>query len=154
MIKETLQIQSLTHLPIHMTYEEFQKYYEDDSDKAYSELGKLTETELLQLISNKSQDKYQIWKGGDNYQVWRALQLKGTDKSIKPLFKIVTDLNNNYLVRYHACAALFIIARINDDSLKGEVQYGLDTNRQPVNRQQAIDKLESILKKYLDVQGQ
>ncbi|MEP7376957.1 MAG: hypothetical protein ABI675_26395 [Chitinophagaceae bacterium] len=133
-----------------MTQEEFQKYYEENSDKMYSELSKLNETELLQLISNKTQDKYEIWKGQDNYQIWKALQIKGTDKSIKPLFKILSNPENDYLVRYHACTALFIIAKINDDNFKGEVQYGLDKNRQPIDQQKAFDKLENMLNKYSD----
>ncbi|HUM45480.1 MAG TPA: hypothetical protein PLD84_01040 [Chitinophagales bacterium] len=134
-----------------MTYEEFQKYYEEDGDKTFAELSKLSESELLKLIANKNESRYQIWQGKDNYQVWTALQSKGTSKSIKPLFNIVSDMKNDYLIRYHACNALFAIAGIKDEDFKGEVQYGLDKNRQPVNRQNAIDKLENIFNKYSDL---
>lgn len=132
-----------------MTYEEFQKYYEEDSDEVYRLLNKLSETDLLQLISDRNQDKYEIWTGKENYQVWRVLQTKGTEKSMFPLFKIVSNLENDYLIRFHACAALFTIAKINDDDFKGEVQYGLNKNRQPINQQKAFDKLENILNKLL-----
>ncbi|HNA00098.1 MAG TPA: hypothetical protein PLN49_04510, partial [Ferruginibacter sp.] len=100
---------------------------------------------------DKKENKYGIWKGSDNYQVWRVLQEKGTVKSINPLFEIVRNLQNEYLVRYHACNALFAVAKINDDNLKGEVQYGLNKDRQAVDQQKAIAELERILAPHLNV---
>lgn len=128
-----------------MTYQEFQKYYEEHSEKMYDQLNRMDEAALLALISGKTGNTFDIWKGGDNYQVWRVLEKKGTGISIKPLFDIVTDLKTDYLVRYHACTALFIIAGINDEDFIGQVQYGLDKNRQPVDQQKAFERLRKIL---------
>ncbi|MBL7693933.1 MAG: hypothetical protein JNK91_03750 [Ferruginibacter sp.] len=128
-----------------MTYAEFQRQFEEYAESAYKKLSTLSEPELISLISDKKENKYGIWKGSDNYQVWRVLQEKGTVKSINPLFEIVRNLQNEYLVRYHACEALFVIAKINDDNLKGEVQYGLNRDRQAVDQQKAIAELERIL---------
>lgn len=128
-----------------MTHQEFQKYYEDHSEHMYEQLNGMDEAALLALIAGTAENTFNIWKGGDNYQVWRVLAEKGTGMSIKPLFDIVTNLKNDYLVRYHACTALFSIAGINDEDFIGQVQYGLDKNRQPVDQQQAFKKLQNIL---------
>ena len=128
-----------------MTQEEFHKHYEDESARAFNELNQLTEVELLTIIADKNEKKYGIWKGRDNYQIWYALQTKGTEKSIKPLFEIVANLKNEYLVRYHAGNALFKIANILDDNFKGEVQYGINSKRKKINQQKAVNKLGEIL---------
>lgn len=129
-----------------MTYEEFQKQYEVESDKVFAELSSLSEDALLKIIGDKSEGRYKIWKGQDNYQIWRAIGENGTEKSVNALFEIVSDLGNEYLVRYHACTALFKIAKLGDEDFKGQVQYGLDKNRQAVDQRQAILKLQEILK--------
>ncbi len=128
-----------------MTYEEFQEQYELESDRAYSDLNKLDEDDLLNIISGKNNCRFNIWKGQDNYQIWRVLQTKGTAKSIEPLFNIVSNLNNEYLIRYHACEALFKMTGLDDNELKGKVQYGLDANRKAVDQQAAIKELHKIL---------
>lgn len=70
---------------------------------------------------------------------------------MKPLFEIVSDLKNEYLIRYHACDALFKIVNLNDENFKGEVQFGLNAKREVVDQQNAIDRLREILKieKYI-----
>ncbi|MFT3912160.1 MAG: hypothetical protein QM737_22225 [Ferruginibacter sp.] len=136
-----------------MKYEEFQKSFEDESDKIFKQLSKLDEADLLQLIAEKDEGKYRVWAGKDNYQVWHVLKTKGTQKSIKPLFEIVRDLKNDYLIRYHACDALFGIAEINDNNFKGQIQFGLDENRQVIDREKAFNKLETILNKYFTSAG-
>jgi hypothetical protein len=128
-----------------MTQEEFHKHYEEESARAFNELNQLTEVELLKIIADKSEKKYGIWKGRDNYQIWYALQSKGTESSIKPLFEIVSNLKNDYLIRYHACIALFKIADLTDMNFRGEVQYGRNSELKFVNQQKAIDKLGEIL---------
>ncbi len=127
------------------TYEEFQSRYEQEGDKLYREFNQLTEDQLIDLIRSYPDNAYGLWKGGDQYQCWRALGNKGTKKSHEPLFAIVTNLNIDYLVRYHACDALFHIAVLNDDNLKGIVQYGLDKDRQLANQQAAFRELEKLL---------
>jgi len=129
-----------------MNQVEFHKYYEDESERVFTELNKLNEDELLGIISGKSEDRFNFRKGNDNYQIWRVFQAKGTDKSIKPLFGIVSNMKNEYLIRYHACNALFKIANLNDNDFKGQVQFGLNANREKIDQQQAIDKLRTILK--------
>lgn len=128
-----------------MTYEEFQKQYELESEKVYAELSKLNEDDLLKIIADKDDSKFSIWTGKDNYQIWRVLQTKGTSSSILPLFSIVSNLSNEYLIRYHACEALFNIAGLNDSELKGKVQYGLDANREAIDQQDAIRQLKELL---------
>ena len=129
-----------------MTYEEFQKQYELESENSYADLSKLDEDELLNIISGKKSCSFNFWEGQDNYQLWRALQAKGTTKSIEPLFQIISNLKNEYLIRYHACEALFKIAGLDDNELKGKVQYGLDANRAAVDQHAAIHELKEILK--------
>ncbi len=129
-----------------MNHEEFQKQYELESDKAYSELNELDEDELLNIISGRRDSRFNLWEGDDNYQVWRVLQTKGTSKSVQPLFQIVSNLGNEYLIRYHACEALFKIAGLDDTELKGKVQYGLDASRKAVDQQAAILELKEILR--------
>ncbi|MDX2282641.1 MAG: hypothetical protein NW241_00705 [Bacteroidia bacterium] len=129
-----------------MSYEAFQQQYEAESGDAFAELRRLDETALLALIAARRWGRYDLWKGEDHYQIWRALETKGTSASIWPLFAIVSDLQHAYLVRYHACEALFGIAGIRDGDLKGRVQYGLDLNRQPADRQEALAKLEALLR--------
>jgi hypothetical protein len=102
--------------------------------------------DLLRIIGNRLELKYGVWRGQDNYQIWRAFGIKGTQKSIKPLFDIVSNLNNDYLVRYHACDALFSVAGIRDSNFKGKVQYGRDKERNEVDQLQAILDLGQILK--------
>ncbi len=126
-----------------MTYGEFQQHYESESDNIFAELDRLDEDALLAIIATKPGN---IWEGRDNYQIWRALTCKGTAKSIWPLFAIVSDLENPYLLRYHACDALFDIKGIQDDGFKGEVQFGMDAHRQPADQQLAIHKLEQLLR--------
>ncbi|TAE52135.1 MAG: hypothetical protein EAZ89_08980 [Bacteroidetes bacterium] len=126
-----------------MTYEEFQQRYEAESDETFARLNKLDEKTLLAMIAARHKD---IWDSGGNYQIWRVLAQKGSESSIWPLFDIVSDLRHAYLIRYHACDALFEIAGIRDEGFKGEVQYGLDTRQQPVDQQQAIRKLEQMLR--------
>lgn len=128
-----------------MTQEEFHEFYEDKSERVFTELNKLREDDLLKIIADKDEKKFKIWDGRDNYQIWRALQIKGTEKSIKPLFEIVSDLKNEYLIRYHACNSLFEIANLTDDSFRGEVQYGRNSKRKKVNQQNSIKKLGAIL---------
>ena len=77
------------------------------------------------------------------------MEKKGTSRSVQPLLGIVTDIKNEYLIRYHACTALFSIAKIKDDDFNGQVQYGLDKNRQPGDQQKAFEKLRSILDGHL-----
>ena len=129
-----------------MNQEEFHKYYEEESERIFSELKKLGEDELLNIISGKSEDKFNFRKGNDNYQIWRAFQIKGTEKSVLPLFEIVSNLKIEYLIRYHACNALFKIADLNDDDFKGQVQFGLNADREIIDQQEAIEKLRTKLK--------
>lgn len=131
-----------------MTYQQFQQQYEAEADKEYEALNRFSESELLTLIADKNENKYKIWQG-DSFGIWHVLGDKGTNKSIPVLFEIVTNLQINYLVRYHACNALFNIAKIVLEGLKGEVQYGLDINREPVDQQKAFKRLEDLLKDYL-----
>ena len=127
------------------TYAEFQSRYEQEGDKLYREFNQLTEDQLIDLIRSYPDNAYGLWKGGDQYQCWRALGEKGTRSSIQPLYAVVSNLAIEYLVRFHACDTLFRIAEINDDNLKGIVQYGLDQNRQPADQQMAIQKLGRLL---------
>lgn len=131
-----------------MTQQEFHQQYEIESGKMFRALSKLSEDELLLIISRKGKHAYHLNEGKDNYQIWQVIKQKGSSKSLQPLFEIVKNLNNEYLVRYHACEALFGIAGINDEDFKGQVQYGLNKDRQPVDQQKAIDKLASILSKF------
>jgi hypothetical protein len=128
-----------------MTQEEFHKFYEDESERVFNELNELTEDDLLEIIVDRNENKFKIWSGNDNYQIWRVFQIKGTAKSIKPLFEIVSNLKNEYLIRYHACEALFKIANLTDGNFKGEVQYGRNSKRKTVNQQNTINKLGKIL---------
>lgn len=127
------------------SYEDFQKYYEEESDRVFDELMQLNEDELLVLTEKDYKSKFRIWEKADNFQVWRALAEKGTKKSLPRLFEIVRDLSNDYLIRYHACDALFKIAGITDNNFKGQVQYGLDQDRNPVNQLLAIERLKSLI---------
>jgi hypothetical protein len=61
------------------------------------------------------------------------------------LFAIVSNLSIAYLVRYHACAALFHLAHIEDEDFMGQVQYGLNANREKVDQQVAIKRLAELL---------
>lgn len=128
-----------------MTYGEFQVAFEQESERVFNELSLLTEDDLLTLISNRLELKYRVWQGRDNYQIWRVFGIKGTQKSIRPLFDIVSNLNNEYLIRYHACDALFKITKIRDNDLKGKVQYGRDKNRNLIDQIKAIRDLGHIL---------
>jgi hypothetical protein len=128
-----------------MTQEEFHKFYEDESERVFNELNELTEDDLLEIIVDRNENKFKIWSGNDNYQIWRVFQIKGTVKSIKPLFEIVSNLKNEYLIRYHACEALFKITNLTDGNFKGEVQYGRNSTRKTVNQKNAIKKLGKIL---------
>lgn len=128
-----------------MDQSEFQKNYEDESERIFSEYKNLSEDDLLSIISGKKEDRYNFFKGSDNYQIWRAFQEKGTEKSLKPLFEIVSNLKNEYLIRYHACSALFKISGIKDEDLKGQVQFGLNAGRKRIDQHQAIEKLRIML---------
>lgn len=131
-----------------MTQQEFHQQYEIESEKIFHALNKLSAEELLRIISRKGKDAYHLNEGKDNYQIWQVIKKKNNPVFVMPLFDIVKNLNNEYLVRYHACEALFGIAGINDEDFKGQVQYGLNKDRQPVDQQKAIDKLESTLSKF------
>lgn len=124
-----------------MDYAEFQYQYEEQSRRLYKQFLEMSEDELIQLIENQKFDS--------NYQIWRALGDKGSKKSIRCLFEIVSNLNNQYLVRYHACAALFKIANINDLDLLGRVQHGRNQQRKMTNQNEAIEELRSILINWL-----
>lgn len=128
-----------------MNQQEFHQRYEEESEQIYNALIKLDEDELLDIISDPGGSKYKIWVGSDNYQIWQVFQAKGSAKSIKPLFDIVSNLQKPYLVRYHACAALFKIAGIEDEEFKGRVQFGRDVNRELVDQQAAIHRLKAML---------
>ena len=132
-----------------MNQEEFHKQYEEEAEKIFTALSILPEDSLLKIIQDKRDTPYNFWKGEDQYQIWRVFKQTGTEKSIKPLYEIVSNMENEYLVRYHACDALFAIAGIHDDPFKGEVQFGLNANREPVDRQKAIHKLGALLKLHL-----
>lgn len=127
-------------------YEQFQISFEQESERVFNELSKLTEDDLLEIIANRLESKYGVWRGQDNYQIWRAFGIKGTRKSVRPLFDIVSNLNIDYLIRYHACDALFSIAGIRDSEFKGKVQYGRDKYRNSVDQLQAIRDLGDMLK--------
>jgi hypothetical protein len=124
---------------------EFHQRFEEESEKIFNALVLLSEEELLKILADATGGHYKIWAGGDQYQIWQAFQANGTQKSIQPLFTIVSNLSIEYLVRYHACAALFKIANIHDDDFKGQVQYGLNANREKVDQKEAIRKLGVIL---------
>lgn len=123
------------------SYAEFQARYEEEGDKLFHQFNKLTEDELLRIIRAYPDNAYGIWKGADQYQCWRALGGKGSRASIQPLYSVVKNLQIDYLVRYHACDALFAIAGISDENLKGIVLYGLDQQRQPADQSAAITEL-------------
>lgn len=129
-----------------MNQSEFHKYFEEESERIFSELNKLNEDELLDIISFKTEDRFNFRKGQDNYQIWRVFQIKGTEKSVQPLFEIVSNLKTEFLIRYHACNALFKIADLNDDDFKGQVQFGLNAKREKIDQKQAIEKLGMFLK--------
>jgi len=128
-----------------MNQQEFHKRYEEEAEHSYNALMELDEDALLDIIHDPDGGKYKIWKGNDNYQIWQVFGKKGTSKSIKPLFHIVSNLKTEYLVRYHACAALFKIAGINDEIFMGKVQFGRDENRQLIDQKEAIAKLAEII---------
>jgi L-rhamnose mutarotase len=128
-----------------MNQQEFHQRYEEESEQTYNALSKLDEDELLDIITSPGVGNYKIWVCNDNYQIWQVFRAKGTAKSIKPIFHIVSNLQNPYLVRYHACAALFKIAGINDEIFKGKVQYGRDENRERVDQVAAIAKLAEMI---------
>lgn len=127
-------------------YEQFQSSYEQDSDQLFHEFSKLPEDKLLEIITNRLEHKYGIWQGRDNYQIWRAIGIKGTQQSIQPLFDIVSNLKNDYLIRYHASDALFRIAGIRDKNIKEKILFGRDENKNPVDQTEAFRDLEQILK--------
>jgi hypothetical protein len=124
-------------IKIRMDYSEFQLRYEQDGKNALYKYIKLSEDELLEIVNKKQWD--------NTYQIWYALKKKGTKKAIKPIYQIVSNLKNDYLIRYHACNALFHIAAIRDDEFKGMVQYGRNSARKRINQVQAIKKLEEVL---------
>lgn len=125
---------------------EFHQRYEEESEQIYNTLIKLDEDALLEIIADPDDSKYKIWVGSDNYQIWQVFKDKGTTRSIQPLFDIVSNLSKPYLVRYHACTALFAIAGIKDDEFKGMVQYGRNAARELIDQQAAIDRLKTMLK--------
>lgn len=120
-----------------MDYSEFKNRYEQDGKNALYSYIKMSEDELLDTVNKKAWD--------NTYQMRYALIKKGTKKAIKPIYQIVSNLKNDYLIRYHACNALFHIAAIQDDELKGMVQYGRKSTREKIDQIQAIKKLEEIL---------
>ena len=130
-----------------MNQQEFHQRFEEETDQFYNTLIKLDEDELLDIISNPDGGKYKIWDGNDNYQIWQVFKTKGTVKSIKPIFHIVSNFQNPYLVRYHACAALFVLAVIDDEEFKGRVQFGRNGNREAIDQPAAIAKLKAMLSK-------
>lgn len=123
------------------SYADFQARYEEEGEKLFRQFSKLSEEQLLTIIRAYPDNAYGIWTGGDQYQCWQALAVKGTRSSIQPLYDVVSNLAIEYLVRYHACEALFRIAAIRDDNLMGIVQYGLDQDRQQADQQAAIKEL-------------
>jgi len=128
-----------------MNYSEFQQRYEEESDHLFQKFSEKSEDELLEIMADPTGGKYHIWKGGDQYQIWNAFEKLGTSKSIRPLFNIVSNLEIEYLVRYHACEALFHLAGLADADLMGQVQYGLNAQRVKVDQQAAIQRLSSLL---------
>jgi hypothetical protein len=128
-----------------MTQEAFHQYYEAESDQVFEVLSRLTEDECLRIITDVAERRFKIWEGGENYQIWRVLKEKGTRKSIWPLFEIVRNLENSYLVRYHACEALFCIAGLKDENFKKEVQLGFNAENIRVDRADVMKKLEGLL---------
>lgn len=128
-----------------MNYSEFQQRYEEESERLFQKFSKKSEDELLDIIADPAGGKYDIWNGGDQYQIWNAFKKTGTSKSIRPLFDIISNLRIEYLVRYHACEALFHLARLEDEDFMGQVQYGLNANREKIDQQAAIRKLEQLL---------
>lgn len=69
----------------------------DENDKKYF---LLTEDQLLDLIINKEY--------GEFMSVWRGLKVKATSNSIKPIFKILADLDRpeNFVYRIHCIEIL------------------------------------------------
>ncbi len=124
---------------------EFHQRYEEESEQIYNTLIKLDEDELLSIIADPDDSSYKIWVGSDNYQIWQVFIARGSAKSIRPLYDIVSNLSKPYLVRYHACTALFAIAGIKDDEFKGMVQYGRNAARELIDQQAAIHRLEAML---------
>lgn len=103
--------------------------------------------ELLKIAADKNETKFKVWEGKDNYQIWRVLSMKASQKSIQPLFQIIANLKNEYLIRYHACSALFKIAGINNAEFLGEVQYGQNSEREKIDQEKAINELRLLLNK-------
>lgn len=120
-----------------MDQSEYQRKYEEDASNIHSQYSAMNEDYLLSLVQSGRID--------DTFQIWNVLGEKGTRKSLPILYNIVSNLNNPYLTRYHACEALFRIARINNAELKGMVQYGRDRNGKLVNQGQAIIQLGRFL---------
>ena len=129
-----------------MNQQEFHQRYEEESEQIYNTLIPLDEDQLLAIIRDPDGSSYKIWVGNDNYQIWQVFIARGTAKSIRPLYDIVSNLNKPYLVRYHACTALFVIAGIHDDEFKGMVQYGRNAARELIDQRAAIHRLEAMLK--------
>ena len=128
-----------------MNQQEFHKLYEEESERIFNDLMELDEEALLDIIRDPGGGRFRIWVGSDNYQIWQVIGQKGTAKSIVPLFRIVSNLEIEYLPRYHACEALFKLAGIEDEIFMGKVQYGRDENREAVDQPAAIKKLAEML---------
>ncbi len=120
-----------------MTYAEYQEHFENEADKNFNYYCQRTEDELLRFANKKQWDS--------TYQLWRAIGTIGTVKSIEPLFKIVSNLKVEYLIRYHAATALFKLAGIQDEEFLGMVQYGRNSKRQEINQKEAIEQLRTRL---------
>lgn len=97
-----------------MSYEKYQKHFEEEAEKAYKKYMNYTEDKLIELI------KFKRWDS--TYQIWRAVKNKGSEKSLFTLFEVISNMSNDYLIRYHACNALFHIAGINDEEIKKKLQ--------------------------------
>ena len=119
-------------------YQQFQEDWEHEAGKESAMFDHLPVPELLERINSG--------RHGDYYTIWYSLARKASlAEAARPLFDVVSS-QADYLIRYHAAAALILLG---GEALSGWEPVMLSgEERYPVRENLA--KVELILKAMLD----
>ena len=118
-----------------MTYAEFQAHWER---AAHAELEAYMRRSAAGLVADARAGRY-----GDYYQLWRAIGARATLPLAGPVLLDVLRSDADYLVRYHAAAALLSLLGSAD---LDPVDLAADHAGQDVR----LEAVEQMVREHLD----
>ncbi len=115
-----------------MSYEEFQKHFEETAEIEQKTFDKLPTKDLIAKVKAK--------EFGTTYQIWYALARKARVEDVGWLFFDVLESEEEYLTRYHCAAALLSLFNpfpgiMKPEKLSGREAFYVDQHLEEMKKE-------------------